>query len=144
MFRVCIWPVYFLRRTDDKIQLLDEMWKSKFGRFGPEIYDGHNAEVKRIVPKEKLLVYDVRDGWEPLCEFLGVPVPQESFPQLNDTQAMKAIYYGQMAFGACAWAMYLSVVAGLVYLAFYPEVPKNLSQRVIHWTMNTAAGLGLK
>src|SRR5262249_44442009 len=40
----------------------------------------HNAEVERTIPRERLLVYDVAQGWEPLCKFLGVPVPETPFP----------------------------------------------------------------
>ena len=38
-------------------------------------YRAHNAAVKALVPKEKLLIYKIGDGWEPLCKFLGKPVP---------------------------------------------------------------------
>jgi hypothetical protein len=41
------------------------------------------------VPPEKLLVFEVRQGWGPLCEFLGKPVPEQPFPHVNDTQAFK-------------------------------------------------------
>jgi len=47
-------------------------------------YLGHNAEVRRLVPPGRLLEYQVGQGWEPLCAFLGVPVPQRPFPRLND------------------------------------------------------------
>jgi hypothetical protein len=43
-------------------------------------------EVKRTVPAERLLVWSVKDGWEPLCEFLEVAVPDQPFPHLNDTE----------------------------------------------------------
>jgi hypothetical protein len=42
------------------------------------------AEVRAAVPAERLLVFTVGDGWAPLCDFLGVPVPDEPFPRLND------------------------------------------------------------
>ena len=48
-------------------------------------------EVKAYVPKEKLLVYEVKDGWEPLCEFLGVPIPNEDFPHLNKKENFKGM-----------------------------------------------------
>lgn len=38
-------------------------------------YRAHNAAVKALVPKEKLLIYRIGDGWEPLCKFLGKPIP---------------------------------------------------------------------
>jgi hypothetical protein len=44
-----------------------------------------NEEVKRTVPRERLLVFEAKQGWAPLCEFLGVPVPDGPFPHRNDT-----------------------------------------------------------
>ncbi|HZS89059.1 MAG TPA: sulfotransferase [Chloroflexota bacterium] len=49
-------------------------------------FERHNRQVQERVPPERLLVYEVRDGWEPLCRFLGVDVPGASFPRLNDRQ----------------------------------------------------------
>jgi hypothetical protein len=46
-------------------------------------YERHNAEVQAAIPPERLLVYDVTQGWAPLCEFLGVPVPETPFPHAN-------------------------------------------------------------
>lgn len=49
------------------------------------IFERHIEEVKRIVPADRLLVYNVREGWPPLCAFLGVPIPEgQPFPHLND------------------------------------------------------------
>lgn len=50
------------------------------------VYERHNAEVRRAIAPERLLVYDVAQGWEPLCRFLGVPIPSESFPHANTTE----------------------------------------------------------
>lgn len=49
-------------------------------------YLRHNAEVIATVPPEKLLVFDVKQGWGPLCAFLGVPVPDQPFPHLNESK----------------------------------------------------------
>jgi hypothetical protein len=43
-------------------------------------------EVKQTVPADRLLVWSVADGWEPLCDFLGLGVPDTPFPHLNDSQ----------------------------------------------------------
>jgi hypothetical protein len=49
------------------------------------IFEEHNREVIAAIPPQRLLVFDVKDGWQPLCAFLGVPVPVgEPFPHLND------------------------------------------------------------
>jgi len=47
-----------------------------------------NAEVIAEVPAERLLVFEAKDGWEPLCEFLGVPVPPEAYPRVNSREQM--------------------------------------------------------
>jgi len=49
------------------------------------IFEEHNAEVQRVIPPERLLVLPVGSGWGPLCDFLGVPVPEEPYPSLNST-----------------------------------------------------------
>ena len=46
-------------------------------------YREHNRKVRETIPPERLLVFSVADGWEPLCEFLGVPVPGEPFPHTH-------------------------------------------------------------
>ncbi len=67
------------------------IWEGTFnGNFADkyyaiEIFNQHIEEVKKYVPPEQLLVYDVKEGWEPLCAFLGVEVPRDQpFPHLND------------------------------------------------------------
>lgn len=52
-------------------------------------YEEYNDEVRRAVPPERLLVHDVREGWEPLCAFLEVPVPSTPFPRVNDTATFR-------------------------------------------------------
>jgi hypothetical protein len=44
----------------------------------------HNEAVKALFPAGRLLVYEVKQGWRPLCEYLGVAVPDEPFPRSND------------------------------------------------------------
>jgi hypothetical protein len=44
-----------------------------------------NEEVQQNVPADRLLVWSVSDGWEPLCEFMELPVPETPFPHLNDS-----------------------------------------------------------
>ena len=61
-------------------------------RYAIEVFKRHNEEVKKHVPPERLLVYEVNEGWKPLCEFLGVEIPEEKpFPHLNDTEAFKGM-----------------------------------------------------
>ena len=70
-------------------RLFDQtVWKDFGGHihdrpFMVEYFKRHNAEVQRSVPADRLLVYEVTQGWEPLCRFLAVPVPDMPFPRIN-------------------------------------------------------------
>ena len=52
------------------------------------VFTQHIQAVRAAISPDRLLVFDVKEGWEPLCAFLGVPVPgDEPFPHVNDTAA---------------------------------------------------------
>jgi hypothetical protein len=53
-------------------------------------YKRHNAEVKATLPASRLLIWDSPQGWDPLCAFLGVPVPATPFPKTNSTEEFRA------------------------------------------------------
>ncbi|KAK5118446.1 hypothetical protein LTR62_002960 [Meristemomyces frigidus] len=53
------------------------------------MYQAHNEMVKRITPSEKLLLFRLEDGWMPLCDFLGKPVPNVPFPRLNESAILQ-------------------------------------------------------
>ena len=50
-----------------------------------QVFNAHNEGVRRSVPSERLLVYEPGEGWEPLCDFLGLPVPATPYPKVNTT-----------------------------------------------------------
>lgn len=53
-------------------------------------FNAHNNEVKATIPSDKLLVFEVKQGWEPLCTFLDCPIPKDTpFPHTNDTAHFK-------------------------------------------------------
>ena len=60
--------------------------RSQDEEYAISIYQAHNEAVMREVPPEKLLVFNPAEGWEPLCQFLGVAVPDEEFPRVNSTK----------------------------------------------------------
>lgn len=71
------------------------IWDGEFdGRFldrehAIARFNAHIEEVQQTVPPERLLVYSVKQGWAPLCEFLDVEVPDESFPHLNEREMLQ-------------------------------------------------------
>jgi Sulfotransferase domain len=50
------------------------------------VFNAHSEDVRRSVPREKLLVHESGDGWEPLCAFLDLPVPCAPYPKVNTTE----------------------------------------------------------
>ncbi|MDZ4740031.1 MAG: sulfotransferase [Alphaproteobacteria bacterium] len=50
------------------------------------VHQAHIEDVKRTIAPERLLVFQVSEGWDPLCRFLGVPVPDEPFPRVNERE----------------------------------------------------------
>jgi hypothetical protein len=53
-------------------------------------FNTHNDEVQRSVPPERLLVYESQEGWDPICAFLGVPVPATPYPKANTTEEFRS------------------------------------------------------
>jgi hypothetical protein len=52
-------------------------------------FNDHNASVIAECPADKLLVYEAGQGWEPICTFLGKPIPDVPYPNVNDTAAFQ-------------------------------------------------------
>ena len=80
MAREIIWDGTFDGHFEDK-------------QYAIEAFERHNEEVRRRVPPELLLIYEVKEGWGPLCQFLGVPEPEEPFPRLNDAARMRRVIW---------------------------------------------------
>ena len=74
--RTTIWHKLFNGRFKDR-------------EFAIDVFKKHIEEVKVNVPKEQLLIYNIKEGWGPLCEFLNVQIPRESFPHVNRRLSMK-------------------------------------------------------
>lgn len=54
------------------------------------VYDRHYQQIQEMVPPEKLLVYRMGEGWEPICQFLEKPVPDTDFPWVNEAAVLKS------------------------------------------------------
>lgn len=71
MTNATIWERVFHGKFEDK-------------EYARKIFEQHEADVKAAFGPEKLLVFHPKEGWEPLCRFLNVPVPETPFPNVND------------------------------------------------------------
>ena len=107
------------------INLLGEAWIRLYHEKGGSptrlTYERHIAWLEDTVPKDRLVYFDVKDGWGPLCEALGKEVPEGiPFPRINDGDAIDAFAKKHVQRGLIRWAMILSagvaVVAAVVML----------------------------
>jgi len=70
----------------------------------------HNEEVQRTISPERLLVWDLSEGWEPLCAFLELPVPDVPLPRINDrTEFLNRIVDGSLD-SLLAWRAHQATV----------------------------------
>ena len=94
---------------------LDKAFSSR--TLARQFYDEWVNEIKRHVAPDRLLRYDVKSGWKPLCEFLELPIPPDDtpFPRANDT---KEIQSGILKFQVVSWTiLVIPIVAGLAVVA---------------------------
>jgi hypothetical protein len=99
--------IEFTRRMDEQevakwapemqawYSMILEVFETRFTRApfdehsAKQAYERHNSEVRAEVPAKRLLEWHPGDGWAPLCERLGVPVPDEPFPHINPTDTWR-------------------------------------------------------
>jgi Sulfotransferase domain len=85
--------------------------------------------VKEHVPADRLLVYDVKDGWEPLREVLGVEVPEGNpFPRLNDAAAVRKMFRRRCVLASASLAG--SLLIGTALLCFVIFLHRSLPGRL--------------
>jgi hypothetical protein len=89
-----------------KTPLADFFDQAVWGEFGSRIedreymvdyFERRTEAIKSEVPPERLLVYSVKEGWDPLCAFLGIDVPEESFPHVNSREETARVLEEKMS-----------------------------------------------
>lgn len=76
-------------------------------------YDAWVDFVRKTVPAERLLEFDVKQGWEPLCKFLGKPIPSQPFPHVKDRVVIDTII---KVFVLVSWVWPLVLASPLLFL----------------------------
>ena len=89
----------FLTQFRPTVEMADAVvWQGTFGgrfedrTYAISVFNDFVADVTRRLPADKLLVFDVKEGWGPLCAFLGVAVPDQPFPHVNDRATLTAMF----------------------------------------------------
>lgn len=88
-----------IAKIPDKAFFEEVVFKDYVGHFGDrafitDYFRRHTAEVMAAIPKERLLVYEIEQGWGPLCAFLGAPEPSTPFPHVNTRADFEAMLAG--------------------------------------------------
>ncbi len=102
MINILIWDGIFQGRFEDP-------------DFAKEVFRKHIEDVKSIVSPERLLVYEITEGWGPLCRFLGVEEPAERFPRTNESKEMKKMVKVARVLDKLPYAVMLIILGWLVY-----------------------------
>ncbi|CAG5104155.1 Oidioi.mRNA.OKI2018_I69.chr1.g1119.t1.cds [Oikopleura dioica] len=96
------WTVF---TGEQMIKIMKPYWEAAVDQ-----YESHNRRVQEIVPAERLLVWNPKDGWEPLCKFLGKPVPDKPIPHDNKTAdkdfIKRYLLEGEPGVDAMNWTQY--------------------------------------
>lgn len=112
MFATTVWKLIEMTLFQGKF---DGRFEEKSLAIG--VYKEHMEEVKRCVSKEKLLVYDVKEGWGSLCDFLQVEIPQDmSFPVANDTANFQRFVHAILHVHQVVLAFYLVILFSTIVL----------------------------
>eukprot|EP00092_Neocalanus_flemingeri_P058993 GFUD01070421.1.p1 GENE.GFUD01070421.1~~GFUD01070421.1.p1 ORF type:complete len:306 (+),score=77.08 GFUD01070421.1:149-1066(+) len=93
------------------------------------------AEVRRSVPSDRLLVASAKEGWAPLCKFVGLPAPENDYPRVNDRASIKMLLWNLWIInGLVFYVLPPSIaVAGYVYRSEIALVVQTLGQTVLAW-----------
>ena len=87
-----------VRARDDGMawKLLQHTYYGNFAEAGKKHYFAHNERIRRLAKEQRrqFLEFNVKQGWDPLCRFLGEPVPNSPFPKGNDTKEMQGLVKG--------------------------------------------------
>ena len=112
--RIVLLPLPGMRHWIDYCILIGNLWERMYGEALPtaQTYHRHIAWLKEVVPPDRLVFFDVRDGWEPLCKALGRDVPLDCpFPHVNDADTMYQVARYHIRRGLTRWAIIIAVGA---------------------------------
>ena len=66
-------------------KMTDGYFGGDYGLHGKKVFAMHYEEIRRAAPANRLLEWKVCEGWDNLCKFLECPIPEEQFPNINET-----------------------------------------------------------
>jgi hypothetical protein len=110
-----------MRHFPTYIQELRKQWIVLYGQAEPATrkhWDEHMKYLRSIVPEDRLVIFDVKEGWGPLCKVLEKKVPDVEFPRINDGKAIEELTKRFITKGLVRWGIVVSTV-GVGVLSFW-------------------------
>lgn len=109
-------PLPAMRHFVGYTDLLAIQWKRLYGveagSHGRDTYARHIAWLKETVPEDRLVFFDVKDGWEPLCKALRKKVSEGiPFPRINDSEEINRTAQYHIQQGLMRWGAILAAVS---------------------------------
>lgn len=107
-----------LKKT--KSMMIDTVWDGVFdGKFAEKdiaikVYEENTEEVKRSIPKHRLLIHEAKEGWQPLCEFLNKPIPDTPYPRTNEAKEIERVIRVFTFLGAAPWILAVGLIVYLL------------------------------
>ncbi|KAF2657584.1 hypothetical protein K491DRAFT_594724 [Lophiostoma macrostomum CBS 122681] len=117
--RAVLFPLPGMRHFVDFLDELRKQYDYLYKEHDPQTtktYDRHVAWLEKTVPEDRLVFFDVKDGWAPLCEALGKEVPDVPFPRINDGEAIDRLSKAVVKRGLLRW-LFISATLGVVFTA---------------------------
>ena len=85
-------------------------------------WEVHVEYLKCVVPEDRLVFFDVKEGWEPLCKVLGKKVPGMEFPRINEGWAIEELTKRFVAQGLVRWGVAILTLAAGVGSVWYAKM----------------------
>ncbi|KAM3542146.1 hypothetical protein ARSEF1564_004966 [Beauveria bassiana] len=122
---VLLWPCPTWRWLPTYLRWATKREMTRIGEgFTPEMLDKHNDWVHQHAPPGRFLEMDLHEGWKPLADFLGVPVPDMPFPRANDAAEADAVARRVLLTAGLSWAAILAA-AGVAAWQAYHQLSKG-------------------
>ena len=98
-------------------QKCDEKFIRDYGEMGPLVHRKHNQQIINENKNNNLLVFNVREGWGPLCKFLEVDIPQDiPFPDVNDGETFTRQTRVGESLGTICWLFLVVIIVLFAYV----------------------------
>ncbi|KAF5025501.1 hypothetical protein F66182_2406 [Fusarium sp. NRRL 66182] len=109
-------PVHGKRWYPKLVAQFSEQQEQKFGPMTAARLSEHNQYVQQVTPAEKFHMMDLGQEWTPLCEILGLPVPNKPLPRANDADAVKGLELQILREAGVRWLAIAGLLTGVAVM----------------------------